>query len=258
MFSCTGANETMKGKTNSYEFAKVYDQITEQSQDEWLFLIEKIARIEKNELLNVLDLGTGTGKMAIAFAELGCAVTGIDQSKEMLKVAREKSWMVPHIAWVGKKIEDFKPKTKFDLIVSIDVFNHFLEPKIMEKVCREARKHLNENGLLIFNIATQRHVQDMLDSLGYGDVVNSDTEFIWLDKLNGKDWSIKLKVLERMHGNLFKEKEYRVDQRVYELEEVKQILKKAGFKKIKIYGDRKLKEATLKNREWLFVCKSEP
>lgn len=255
MPGCLETGDGMKEKTNSYEFAKVYDQITEQSQEEWLNLILKIARLEKMEFENILDLGTGTGKMAIAFAELGCRVTGIDQSQEMLKVAREKSWTVPHIDWVCKKIEQFKPKEKFDLIVSVDVFNHFLKPKTMETICKEARKHLKEKGLLVFNIATKRHVQDMLDSLGYGDIVNSDTEFIWLDELNGAEWKIRLKVLERTKGNLFKEKEYEVMQRVYELNEVKKILKKSRFKKIKVYGDRKLREGTDKNREWLWVCK---
>jgi ubiquinone/menaquinone biosynthesis C-methylase UbiE len=38
----------------------------------------------------VLDVATGTGAQALAFAESGCAVTGIDLSEAMLSMARRK------------------------------------------------------------------------------------------------------------------------------------------------------------------------
>ncbi len=38
----------------------------------------------------VLDVATGTGAQALAFAESGCAVTGVDLSEAMLDVARHK------------------------------------------------------------------------------------------------------------------------------------------------------------------------
>ena len=39
----------------------------------------------------VLDVATGTGKQAFAFAERGCDVTGIDLSEDMLRIARRKN-----------------------------------------------------------------------------------------------------------------------------------------------------------------------
>ena len=39
----------------------------------------------------ILDIGTGTGKQAFAFAEKGYDVTGIDLSEAMLKVANKKN-----------------------------------------------------------------------------------------------------------------------------------------------------------------------
>lgn len=37
----------------------------------------------------VLDVGTGTGALAVRFAGLGCAVTGVDFSEQMLMQARQ-------------------------------------------------------------------------------------------------------------------------------------------------------------------------
>ena len=39
----------------------------------------------------ILDVGTGTGRAAIALALKGAAVTGVDASEEMLAVARRRA-----------------------------------------------------------------------------------------------------------------------------------------------------------------------
>ena len=41
--------------------------------------------------MKVLDIGCGTGNFSIKLARLGCKVTGVDISAEMLKVAKEKA-----------------------------------------------------------------------------------------------------------------------------------------------------------------------
>jgi ubiquinone/menaquinone biosynthesis C-methylase UbiE len=41
--------------------------------------------------LRVLDVGTGTGFIALLLAELGHEVIGVDISEEMLRIAREKA-----------------------------------------------------------------------------------------------------------------------------------------------------------------------
>src|SRR5947209_394608 len=43
----------------------------------------------------VLDVATGTGMVAFALAERGCAVVGLDQSEEMLSAARAKLRAAP-------------------------------------------------------------------------------------------------------------------------------------------------------------------
>ena len=52
-------------------------------------LILELLRPRQGE--SILDLGCGTGAYVIALAELGCAVTGVDVSSEMLARARAKA-----------------------------------------------------------------------------------------------------------------------------------------------------------------------
>ena len=53
--------------------------------------VERVVNLclEKTQLKNVLDIGTGSGLFAEAFARLGLDVSGIDANSEMLKAASE-------------------------------------------------------------------------------------------------------------------------------------------------------------------------
>jgi ubiquinone/menaquinone biosynthesis C-methylase UbiE len=57
-------------------------------RDAW---IEILSRLAGASPLSVLDVGCGTGFLALLFAELGHSVTGIDLAPEMLNVARQKA-----------------------------------------------------------------------------------------------------------------------------------------------------------------------
>ena len=56
-----------------------------------LMEVERVAdlAIEGIEITNVLDVGTGSGIFAEAFAKRGCSVTGIDPNPAMLQAAQE-------------------------------------------------------------------------------------------------------------------------------------------------------------------------
>ncbi|MDQ1410780.1 MAG: hypothetical protein QOJ41_2515 [Acidobacteriaceae bacterium] len=57
-------------------------------RDAW---IEILGRLAGANPLSVLDVGCGTGFLALLFADLGHSVTGIDLAPEMLNVARQKA-----------------------------------------------------------------------------------------------------------------------------------------------------------------------
>jgi SAM-dependent methyltransferase len=74
----------------------------------------------------VLDVGTGTGRMAMLFAKAGASVTGIDASDEMLTVARERA-AAGHLAvqfMIGDAHKLEFPDQSFDVIVSSRVLMH--------------------------------------------------------------------------------------------------------------------------------------
>jgi len=95
--------------------------------------------------VSVLDVGTGTGRAALALAKRGARVVGLDSSGEMLRVARVNA------ANVGLDIEfvpgdanalEF-PDASFDLVVSLRVLMHTPNwQRCLGEMCRVARHRL--------------------------------------------------------------------------------------------------------------------
>ena len=97
----------------------------------------------------VLDLGTGTGNLAIRFAGKDCKLWCTDFSEAMLEKAREK---LPQAHFVPADLRSGWPpelSRSFDRIISAYVFHHFeLDAKV--NLCRElVTKRLATHGKLI-------------------------------------------------------------------------------------------------------------
>jgi putative AdoMet-dependent methyltransferase len=82
------------------DWAKSYDQdIVDRTHNEaWIFdqynsVLDKVVEyceLSKNNYLVVLDIGIGTGNLAARFLQEGLHVIGIDPSKEMRKICKNK------------------------------------------------------------------------------------------------------------------------------------------------------------------------
>lgn len=90
----------------------------------------------------VLDVGTGTGRAAIALARRGAVVTGLDASAEMLAVAerraREAGARVTFVRGDAHALE-FQPGS-FDAVVCLRVLMHTPDwRRSLNELCRVAR-----------------------------------------------------------------------------------------------------------------------
>jgi len=115
-----------------------YDQVLE----------EVVGLAEVTPHMQVLDLGIGTGNLAVRFIEAGCAVWGIDFSVEMLTKAQAK---LPHTVLVQADLRDWPMKLQrpFDRVVSAYVFHEFdLETKV-RLLHRIAGHHLTAGGRIV-------------------------------------------------------------------------------------------------------------
>lgn len=107
--------------------------------------------------MKILDVGCGTGNFSIKLAEMGCKVTAIDISEEMLGIARKKAVEKQlDIAFHKMDIYDLKfADHTFDGVFSMAAFEFIKEPK---KAYEEMYRVLAKEGqLLIGTIHKDSH-----------------------------------------------------------------------------------------------------
>ena len=85
--------------------------------------------------MDVLDVACGTGVMFDYYLERGVkAVTGIDISPEMAKIAARKYENQPKVQVICGDVEEYTFDRKFDRIVVYNAFPHFPYPKRLIKI----------------------------------------------------------------------------------------------------------------------------
>ncbi len=106
-----------------------------------LDLHDEMVSIEKSQ--SILDVGSGTGDIAIQLQERGANVTGIDFAAEMVTVANER---YPAIEFLEADVEKLPFEDgSFDRAIANYTAHHFARPK---QAFSEIRRVLNPGGYL--------------------------------------------------------------------------------------------------------------
>jgi release factor glutamine methyltransferase len=143
---------------------------------------------------DVVDVGTGTGAIALAIAQEhpGAHVTGLDVSPGALALARENGELVGvDVRFEQRDVTEGLGDAEYDLVVSNPPYVmpdeiETLEPEVRDwepriatvanehtrVVAERARDALRPGGHLVMEVADERgeRAADMLEALGYGDV----------------------------------------------------------------------------------------
>ena len=129
--------------------------------------------------MSVLDLGTGTGNLALRFQALNCKIWGTDFSSAMLAKARAK---LPEACLFRVDLRsDWPPalNRRFDRIVSAYVFHHFELGEKVRIVETLIRKYVAPSGnLIIADIAFQNQIAREAVKYAAGD--EWEDEYYWL------------------------------------------------------------------------------
>lgn len=101
---------------------------------------------DKSTHQKVLEIGVGTGNLAKRFLSSGYDLIGIDQSREMLNVAKKK---LPHLRLrLGEFLKIPYGNNTFDLIVSTYAFHH-LRDEEKRIAINEMVRVLRKNGRIV-------------------------------------------------------------------------------------------------------------
>ncbi len=103
----------------------------------------------------VLEIGVGTGRVALPLAEAGYSVVGIDNSKDMLQRAAVKAQDLPaeRLTLICADMRSFDLGRSFPLcIIPFRAFLHNLSVADQQATLGCIYRHLNPGGVLVFDL----------------------------------------------------------------------------------------------------------
>lgn len=124
--------------------------------------------VEREQPVNVLEVGTATGYFSFEMTKRGCTVTGIEKDPEMAKVARSycSKMLIGDIESIN--LEDLG---QYDAIICADVLEHLREPR---KTLQQLHSLLKPEGRIIISLPNIAHVWVRINLLlGYFDYEKS-------------------------------------------------------------------------------------
>jgi len=209
-----------------------------------LEFIKKVAP-KKGDSLSILDMPCGVGRHANELAREGHRVTGVDNSKNLLRIAEENSNDLVHKPeWQQGDMRTFRKAKAFDVVLTMwGSLGYFDDAETMQ-MFTNIRESLKPGGVLVFD-------QPVLDTFlrgGFsqnhwsekdGLYVMEKTNWISETGRNESEWIF-------VDGG--KVSSHKSSIRIFTHRELCSMLLQAGFGTIKSYGSMELKPFTVGDR----------
>lgn len=136
------------------DFARFYDLEYQRFTGD----LEFYRRLADDAGSPILELACGTGRVLLHLARCGHTVTGLDISRPMLSIARDRLAAEPpevqaRVTIVEQDMRHFRLEGRFRLaILAINSFMHLMTKRDQERCLKCIRRHLEDNGLLVIDI----------------------------------------------------------------------------------------------------------
>jgi ubiquinone/menaquinone biosynthesis C-methylase UbiE len=214
----------------------------------------------------ILELGCGTGRVAIPLAKLGYAVTGIDLADAMLSEARRKAAeQQVDVEWVKADMRDFNLGRTFRLvIIPANALCHLLTLSDFEACLDSVKRHLSPDGRFVIDVFVPK-MELLLDKPGerfpfaeYYDPDIDGTVVVTESYIYEPDTQIKR--VTTHHAIPGQEAEYAgaLNMRMYFPQELDALIKYNGFRIDAKYGSHERGPFTANSEKQLIVCAMTP
>lgn len=235
----------------SYEtFAYYYDSLMDQSfyEDYENFINEHCQYDE------VLELGCGTGEIAIRLAQKEKNVFATDLSDDMLEVARQKA-MHRNVNLLLQRVDmrDFSTSHSVDLILCLcDSINYLLDSKDIIQTFQNVYSSLKNHGTFIFDIDSLYKMDQILKDYRE-DEEDEEFSFHWhVKNIDSGYVCHHIYIHDKIENEIVEEYHY---QKTYSCQQYIEWLHDVGFQHIDYYSD--FEDYHEECERIIFVCRKE-
>ena len=186
---------------------------------------------------HVLDLPCGPGRHAVELARRGMRVTGVDRTPYLLDAARKHAAeQSVEVEWVEEDMRRFRRDGAFDLALNLfSSFGYFETPDEDFKVLENFAACLQPSGKLVLDLFGKEGLAERFQPTVSFDLPDGG---VLVDRHEIRDaWGSVHTTWHVIRGE--KTSTYRFQLRLYSARELQDLLKRAGFVDIEIYGNFK-------------------
>ena len=137
-------------------FADWYDALmAEAPYDQWQSFVERaFDRYAQRPGRQVIDIGCGTGELAIRLAKAGWQVSGVDVSEHMLVIAQEKAEAAGiHVPFFEQNMAELDGFSDLDgAFIFCDALNYLTDEDDVKRTFSAVYRALGADGLLLFDV----------------------------------------------------------------------------------------------------------
>ena len=152
-------------------FAEFYDMLHAYCDD-----AERFIRLLKPCGTEILELGCGTGRVAIPLAKAGFRVTGIEYEADMIALMEKKEYPRENLEVIRTDARSFSLDRQFDaILLTCNFINHFADAKDLADILACCRKHLKPAGQVIIDCSVP-DTEYMVKTSGQEEVLTFPTE----------------------------------------------------------------------------------
>jgi len=249
---------------SSYEqFASVYDRLmADMPYEQWLNFAKQVWE-QYGVPQHIVDLGCGTGTIAIPLACEGYDVTGIDLSVHMLEIAEHKWQEASGEAACGnlelkqQNICSWKLDTLADSIISFcDCFNYIIDEDELLASLQATYEGLKPGGIFMFDVHPVSRFNQYAEEQPF--VYDEDgISYMWVSDYDDEEYIIEhnLTIFVKGQDGRYSRIDEQHIQRAYPHMWLSGALREAGFRDVHIYKDFSLVQADEYAERLFFVAR---
>ena len=167
----------------------VYDVAFPWSRDDDFFL----SVVNETPESRVLDLGCGTGRLALGMAAAGHAVTGVEPARASLAAARAKPG-AERVSWI-EGMSPILPSSAFDIaVMTSHVAQFFVDDSEWRRTLADLRRSLVPGGRLVFDARDPRAREwerwNPIDSLFRVALPDAQEVEVWTEVTDERDATV--------------------------------------------------------------------
>ena len=240
-------------------FAEIYDQLMDDVDYEaWADYYCRLLAIYGVRSGKMCECACGTGSLTIPLYRRGYQMTGADISRDMLwqaaQKARKQGIAIPFVQQDMRALNLHRPMDA--VLATCDGVNYLLKEEDLLSFLRAAHRSIRPGGALIFDVSTPHKLRDTLcRSLLWEDREN--ITYLWTNTWHERTQTVDLDLcfFLREKEDQYRRMEEHQKQRAWDMQTIKELLWKAGFRAVCFYGDHTLNAASDSNQRWHVAAK---